>query len=81
MSVQRFVRRVPHPVGAGAGRADRLRRLAVEFSGHAFTWGRSSWVDLAWVAFVALNLLAMRLLPACQTMTRNISAISGTSAR
>ena len=68
MSVQRFVRRVPHPVGAGAGRADRLRRLAVEFSGHAFTWGRSSWVDLAWVAFVALNLLAMRLLPAWQTV-------------
>ena len=68
VSVQRFVRRVPHPVGAGAGRADRLRRLAVEFSGHAFTWGRSSWVDLAWVAFVALNLLAMRLLPAWQTV-------------
>ena len=68
MSVQRFVRRVPHPVGAGAGRADRLRRLAVEFSGHAFTWGRSSWVDLAWVAVVALNLLAMRLLPAWQTV-------------
>jgi signal transduction histidine kinase len=68
VSVQRFVRRVPHPVGAGASRADRLRQLAVEFSGHAFTWGRSSWVDLAWVAFVALNLLAMRLLPAWQTV-------------
>ena len=68
VSVQRFVRRVPHPVGAGASRADRLRQLAVEFSGHAFTWGRSSWVDLAWVGFVALNLLAMRLLPEWQTV-------------
>ena len=68
VSVQRFVRRVPHPVGAGASRAERLRRLAVEFSGHAFTWGRSSWVDLAWVGFVALNLLAMRLLPEWQTV-------------
>jgi signal transduction histidine kinase len=68
VSVQRFVRRVPHPVGAGASRAHRLRQLAVEFSGHAFTWGRSSWVDLAWVGFVALNLLAMRLLPAWQTV-------------
>jgi len=55
-------------VVAGASRAGRLRQLATEFSGHAFTWGRSSWVDLAWVAFVALNLLAMRLLPAWQTV-------------
>jgi signal transduction histidine kinase len=69
VSVQRFVRRVPpHLMGAGASRAGRLRQLAVEFSGHALTWGRSSWVDLAWVAFVALNLLAMRLLPAWQTV-------------
>ena len=65
MSVQRLP---PHPVVAGASRAGRLRQLATEFSGHAFTWGRSSWVDLAWVAFVALNLLAMRLLPAWQTV-------------
>src|SRR6516162_3483523 len=68
VSVQRFVRRVPHPVGAGAGRVGRLRQLAVESSGHAFTWGRPSWLDLAWVAFVAINLLAMRLVPAWQTV-------------
>jgi signal transduction histidine kinase len=55
-------------VVAGASRAGRLRQLATEFSGHAFTWGRSSWVDVAWVAFVALNRLAMRLLPAWQTV-------------
>jgi len=42
--------------------------MAFEWSEHALTWGRSSWVDIAWVAFVALNLLAMRLLPAWQTV-------------
>jgi signal transduction histidine kinase len=69
VSVQRSVQRVPpHPVVAGTSRAARLRQLAGELSGHAITWGRSSWVDLAWVAFVALNLLAMRLLPAWQTV-------------
>ncbi len=69
MSVQRFVRRVPsHPVVVGASHAGRRRQLAAEWSRQASTWGRSSWVDLAWVAFVALNLLAMRLLPAWQTV-------------
>jgi signal transduction histidine kinase len=69
VSVQRFARGVPpHSVAAGASRAGRLRQLAVELSGHAFTWGRASWVDLAWVAFVAVNLLAMRLVPAWQTV-------------
>src|SRR6266571_7798632 len=29
---------------------------------------RSSWVDIAWVIFVGLNLAAMRLLPAWQTV-------------
>jgi signal transduction histidine kinase len=29
---------------------------------------RSSWVDIAWVVFVGLNLIAMRLLPAWQTV-------------
>src|SRR6266481_5150032 len=31
-------------------------------------WARGSWVDIAWVAFVVLNLLAMRLLPGWQTV-------------
>jgi len=69
VSVQRFVRRVsPRAVAAGAGRAGRLRQMAFEWSEQALTWGRSSWVDIAWVAFVALNLLAMRLLPVWQTV-------------
>ncbi len=69
MSVQRFVRRAPHPPAAAVtGRAGRLRQLASGWSGQAFTWTRSSWVDIAWVAFVAINLAAMRLLPAWQTV-------------
>jgi two-component system OmpR family sensor kinase len=34
----------------------------------ALQWCRSSWVDIAWVGFVGLNLAAMRLLPAWQTV-------------
>ncbi len=70
MSVQRFVRRAPpHPAAAAvSSRAGRLRQLASAWSGQAFTWTRSSWVDIAWVAFVAINLAAMRLLPAWQTV-------------
>ena len=69
MSVQRFVRRAPlHPAAAVTSRAGRLRQLASAWSGQAFTWTRSSWVDIAWVAFVAVNLAAMRLLPAWQTI-------------
>jgi signal transduction histidine kinase len=38
-------------------RRDRILHLA-----------RSSWVDIAWVVFIGLNLLAMRLLPTWQTV-------------
>jgi hypothetical protein len=31
-------------------------------------WIRSSWVDIAWAGFAGLNLAAMRLLPAWQTV-------------
>jgi signal transduction histidine kinase len=31
-------------------------------------WARASWVDIAWVIFIGLNLLAMRLLPGWQTI-------------
>jgi two-component system OmpR family sensor kinase len=34
----------------------------------ALQWCRSSWVDIAWVVFVGLNLAAMHLLPAWQTI-------------
>ncbi len=44
------------------------RQIASEWSWHALRWGRSSWVDIAWVAFVALNLAAMRFLHTWQTV-------------
>src|SRR5258708_13833532 len=31
-------------------------------------WARTNWVDIAWVIFVLLNLLAMRLVPRWQTV-------------
>jgi signal transduction histidine kinase len=31
-------------------------------------WAHSSWIDIAWVAFILLNLLAMRLIPEWQTV-------------
>src|SRR5215469_11967796 len=69
VSVQRFVRRAPHPAAAAVtSPAVRLRQVAAGWSGQALTWTRSSWVDIAWVAFVAINLLAMRVLPAWQTV-------------
>src|ERR1035438_8085180 len=45
------------PGGALRMGVDRCRRFA-----------RSYWVDIAWVVFVGLNLIAMRLLPAWQTV-------------
>lgn len=35
---------------------------------HPRRWERSSWLDLAWAVFVGLNLAAMHLLPAWQTV-------------
>jgi signal transduction histidine kinase len=45
------------PGGAARRRGDRVRQFA-----------RAYWVDLAWVVFIGLNLLAMRLIPAWQTI-------------
>ena len=45
--------------GLSAGASTRRRVLR---------WPRLSWLDLAWVGFVAINLAAMRLLPAWQTV-------------
>ena len=36
--------------------------------GRGLRWARASWIDIAWVVFVGLNLAAMRLLPAWQTV-------------
>ena len=45
------------PGGAARMRVDRVRQFA-----------RAYWVDLAWVVFIGLNLLAMRFIPAWQTV-------------
>ena len=45
--------------GAGGGRARRIRVPHLS---------RASWADFAWVIFIGLNLLAMRLIPAWQTV-------------
>jgi signal transduction histidine kinase len=45
------------PGGAAWIRGDRVRQFV-----------RASWVDVAWVVFIGLNLLAMRLIPAWQTI-------------
>src|SRR5579859_7632777 len=68
MSVHRFPRYVRLHPAAVAGRTGRLGQLAAAWSGHAVTWARASWVDIGWVAFVAINLAAMRLLPSWQTV-------------
>jgi signal transduction histidine kinase len=58
---------MPAPA-AGAGRLARLRGITTTWSGHALAWGRASWVDIAWVVFVAINLVAMRVLHTWQTV-------------
>jgi signal transduction histidine kinase len=70
MTTHRSNRWMPlHPRAALQERRHlRPRQAASEWSGHALRWGRASWVDIAWVVFVALNLAAMRLLPAWQTI-------------
>ncbi len=49
------------------GRA-RLGEAVSMWRDQAVRWCRSCWVDVAWVGFVGLNLAAMRLLPAWQTV-------------
>jgi signal transduction histidine kinase len=50
------------PVAAAAAARGVLR------GGRARRFGRAHWVDIAWVAFIGLNLVAMRLIPAWQTV-------------
>jgi len=49
------------PLGARLRHAASLPRRVLH-------WPHLSWVDIAWVGFVGLNLAAMRLLPAWQTV-------------
>ena len=45
-----------------------MRRAAVTRAGGVMRWVRTYRVDIAWVIFIVLNLLAMRLVPAWQTV-------------
>jgi signal transduction histidine kinase len=56
----------PGPAGARPGGA--RPGDAVPAARRVLHWPRQSWVDIAWVGFVGLNLAAMRLLPAWQTV-------------
>ena len=50
------------PLPSAPGDAARTR------GGRALQFARSYWVDIAWVVFIGLNLIAMRLLTAWQTV-------------
>ncbi|HEY5984766.1 MAG TPA: HAMP domain-containing sensor histidine kinase [Streptosporangiaceae bacterium] len=49
-------------------RRKTLREAASRWRAQAVRWWRSSRVDIIWVGFVGLNLVAMRVLPAWQTV-------------
>jgi signal transduction histidine kinase len=55
------------PVGPGAA-APRRRDAARLWPGKARKFVRAYWVDIAWAIFIVLNLIAMRLSPAWQTV-------------
>jgi two-component system OmpR family sensor kinase len=42
--------------------------VPVTWPGRGLRWARSAWMDIAWVAFVGVNLAAMRLVPEWQTV-------------
>ena len=64
MWAQRLVPRWP---GADVARPP-LGRVASLWRGRSVRWSRTLWLDVIWIGFVALNLAAMRLLPAWQTV-------------
>jgi hypothetical protein len=73
MSTQRILRRLPLrpaalPWADWAGRDRRLWDAATRWFARSLRWCRLSLVDIAWAGFVLLNLAAMRLLPAWQTV-------------
>jgi signal transduction histidine kinase len=55
------------PVGSGAA-APRRRGAARLWPGKVRKFVRAYWVDIAWAIFIVLNLIAMRLIPAWQTV-------------
>jgi signal transduction histidine kinase len=66
----------PVPAGAAARRAWGIARL---WGDRARRFVRAYWVDIAWAIFIGLNLIAMRLIPAWQTVPFLIIWISLTA--
>jgi two-component system OmpR family sensor kinase len=66
VSAQQRTSLAPEP--AAAARSSRRRDAARAWFRKAGRWCRASVVDILWVVFVALNLVAMRLLPEWQTV-------------
>src|ERR1035438_3286418 len=62
----------PGPLPSAPGGAARTRggrnRGGGTRGGGLLQFARSYWVDIVWVVFIGLNLIAMRLLPAWQTV-------------
>jgi two-component system OmpR family sensor kinase len=57
-----------HPDTNATAVLTSARPASRHWPARALRWCRASWLDISWVAFVALNLAAMRLLPAWQTI-------------
>jgi signal transduction histidine kinase len=69
VSVQRPLRHWPvRPSAPYFQPGRRWWHAAAAWCAQVPRWCRSSWVDIAWVGFAGLNLAAMRLLPAWQTV-------------
>jgi signal transduction histidine kinase len=70
MPTQRFARHLPAGPGRSSPAGFAHARLPARpaWPRQVLRWCRASWVDIAWVGFVGLNLAAMRLLPSWQTV-------------
>src|SRR2546427_6065138 len=66
----RLLRRVDRSRSESARNRPRLALATTAWASRdrALRWFRSNWIDIAWVAFVALNLLAMRIFREWQTI-------------
>jgi len=67
-ALDRYARRLHATLSADPITTVRSGGTSAMRRARALRWVRSSWVDIAWVVFAGLNLAAMQLLPAWQTI-------------